>query len=168
MSSHLNSAKNENVRLLTLHVGQTNPLMFSITPSTGIPVLRQKVSSFLTSSMATACGVVTKMAPSQFRLLIVNKNLHLSDRLHSMTNVVFYELLIIQKKFFRNLLLQFRIYMYGLKSTATPYMSLNYELCIFNINEKLLNCSRNPLLLWNLEVNYYSQKHVTGLSPEPT
>jgi len=50
----LNNSKNQNLMFLTLHVGQTNPLMFSITPRTGIPVLRQKVSSFRTSSIATA------------------------------------------------------------------------------------------------------------------
>jgi len=71
---------------LTLHVGQTNPLMFSITPRTGIPVLRQKVNSFRTSSIATAWGVVTKMAPSQFRVLEINKQLHFSDRLCSSSN----------------------------------------------------------------------------------
>lgn len=68
----------------SLHVGQTNlekniidleisydllifatyPLIFSINPSTEMPVFLQKVISFLTSSIETCCGVVTITAPS--------------------------------------------------------------------------------------------------------
>nr|CAD7416254.1 unnamed protein product [Timema poppensis] len=51
------------------YVGHTKPLMFSRIPRMGIPVLRQKVISFLTSSMATFWGVVTITAPSQFNSL---------------------------------------------------------------------------------------------------
>jgi hypothetical protein len=36
-----------------LQLGQTKPLMFSTTPIMGIPVLTQKLSSFLTSASAT-------------------------------------------------------------------------------------------------------------------
>ncbi|RUS20125.1 hypothetical protein BC937DRAFT_86313 [Endogone sp. FLAS-F59071] len=48
----------------TLQFGQTNPLMFSTTPTTGILTLRQKSISLRTSCSATSCGVVITMAPS--------------------------------------------------------------------------------------------------------
>lgn len=38
--------------------------MFSTTPTTGVLVLRQKLSSLRTSAIATSCGVLTTTAPS--------------------------------------------------------------------------------------------------------
>lgn len=55
--------------MLTVHVGQTKPLIFSTIPIIGIPVFLQNVISFITSSVATACGVVTIIAPSHLTLL---------------------------------------------------------------------------------------------------
>ena len=42
--------------------GQVKPLMFSITPAMCMPSWLQKVMDLLTSSVATCCGVVTRMA----------------------------------------------------------------------------------------------------------
>ena len=39
---------------ITLHLGHTNPLMFSTTPKTGSPTFRQKLISLRTSSRATS------------------------------------------------------------------------------------------------------------------
>mmetsp|Transcript_15787 Transcript_15787/g.51751 ORF Transcript_15787/g.51751 Transcript_15787/m.51751 type:complete len:240 (-) Transcript_15787:95-814(-) len=44
--------------------GTLSSLMFSTTPRTLIPTLRQKLISLRTSMSATSCGVVTMMAPS--------------------------------------------------------------------------------------------------------
>ncbi len=44
--------------------GQVKPLMFSSTPMTSSPILRQKLSSFLMVARATSWGVVTTIAPS--------------------------------------------------------------------------------------------------------
>jgi len=55
--------------MLTVHEGQTKPLIFSMMPIIGIPVFLQNVTSRRTSSTATACGVVTMIAPSQFTFL---------------------------------------------------------------------------------------------------
>lgn len=41
--------------VITLHLGQTNPLMFSTTPRIGKLTLRQKFTSFLTSCNDTSC-----------------------------------------------------------------------------------------------------------------
>jgi hypothetical protein len=41
-----------------------NPLIFSMSPSTGNPIFLQKLISLLTSKRETACGVVTMIAPS--------------------------------------------------------------------------------------------------------
>ena len=46
------------------HLGQTNPLMFSTTPSTGMLNWRQNVMDLRTSAVATSWGVVTITAPS--------------------------------------------------------------------------------------------------------
>ena len=45
---------------------KSDPLIFSTTPKTFTPVFSQKFTSFLTSAMATSCGVVTIRAPSIF------------------------------------------------------------------------------------------------------
>ena len=49
-------------------LGQTNPLMFSTTPSTRVPVFSQNLISLRTSAKATSCGVVTMTAPRRFVL----------------------------------------------------------------------------------------------------
>ena len=49
--------------------GHTYPLIFSRMPITCRPVLRQNVSSRRTSFTDTACGVVTKIAPSHLTSL---------------------------------------------------------------------------------------------------
>lgn len=54
-----------NILVHSVQCGHTKPLIFSIMPKIGIPVFLQKVTSFLTSSIETACGVVTITAPSQ-------------------------------------------------------------------------------------------------------
>jgi hypothetical protein len=46
-----------------VHLGQTNPLMFSMTPIILTPTFLQKLISFLTSCIAISCGVVTMTAP---------------------------------------------------------------------------------------------------------
>lgn len=48
--------------------------MFSTIPSIGISVLRQNDNSFLTSSKAICCGVVTSIAPSQEHSLKLTYN----------------------------------------------------------------------------------------------
>lgn len=45
--------------------------MFSMIPSTGILVLAQKLISFRTSDMETACGVVTTTAPARYGSCVV-------------------------------------------------------------------------------------------------
>ncbi len=52
----------------SLHLGQTKPLMFSTTPSTGRLTCRQKLMHRRTSCTATSWGVVTTMAPSAFSM----------------------------------------------------------------------------------------------------
>ncbi|KAH9882522.1 hypothetical protein J1614_000758 [Plenodomus biglobosus] len=51
--------------------GQTKPAMFSMTPRTLIPVFLQKLSSFLTSEIEMAWGVVTMTAPARKGRLVV-------------------------------------------------------------------------------------------------
>ena len=48
------------------HLGHTKPAMFSTTPMMGIWTLRQKETSFRTSSRDISWGVVSKIAPSEF------------------------------------------------------------------------------------------------------
>lgn len=52
----------KNICVSVLHDGQTNPLMFSMTPLTGMLSFWQKLSSLRTSERATSCGVETMMA----------------------------------------------------------------------------------------------------------
>ena len=55
----------ENMFVHSEQCGHTNPHIFSRIPTTFNPVFLQKVSSRRTSPTATACGVVTRIAPSQ-------------------------------------------------------------------------------------------------------
>lgn len=56
----------EKMSVHSLHVGHTNPLIFSTMPRMFKPVFRQNVISLRTSSSDTSCGVVTITTPSQF------------------------------------------------------------------------------------------------------
>ena len=58
-----------NIHTHTLHLGHTNPLIFSTTPITGRFTFRQKLISFLTSISETSWGVVIMTAPSTCVLL---------------------------------------------------------------------------------------------------
>lgn len=58
------------IKWITEHLGHTYDDMFSTTPMIGISALRQKSTSFLTSSNATSWGVVTRTAPSIFACTI--------------------------------------------------------------------------------------------------
>ena len=58
-----------NIHTHTLHLGHTNPLIFSTTPITGRFTFRQKLISFLTSISDTSWGVVIMTAPSTCVLL---------------------------------------------------------------------------------------------------
>lgn len=85
---------------LTEQVGQMKPDMFSIIPKMLIPVRRQKVSSLVTSSTATICGVVISTAPitgaslwqeqrANFLTLLQRSNVRLLKRLTSHNFIIY-------------------------------------------------------------------------------
>lgn len=55
----------EKISVHSVHVGQTNPLIFSTMPRTVRSVFRQNVISLRVSSSDTSCGVVTITTPAQ-------------------------------------------------------------------------------------------------------
>ncbi len=61
----LSPAPGEKMQVSSPHLGQRNPLMFSISPSIGTSSRRQKVTHLRTSAAATVCGVVAITAPSR-------------------------------------------------------------------------------------------------------